>query len=141
MERGERAVSLDCEVEAFCLMTARRAFGENPPEPYRQDALTIAIAFRDEQENAIAIAFRDKDSVKETRFRHLNVGDIVFAAEGELESCILEASAAIEDSDEQIEALNEAYFWHMVAEVAQLAEDNKLFYDMIPSAPSPEKVL
>ena len=118
-------------------MVARQAFEDQPPGPFRGYALSLLITFRDEQKRAVAMYDKEKYRERETRFRSVNMEDVARSAENELESCLLSASAEVADSPEQIEALENAYFWHQVAEVAEITGRYEDFPDIIPSEIAP----
>lgn len=132
MERSERRISLDSEVEAFCLMVARQAFEDDTFRTPEEDALTLFIVFRDELNLARRIYYEDGDHERKTKFWSVGLSDFLSAVDSELEYCILTASASPQDSIEQIEALDNALFWHQVAEAAEIAveDDRSIYPDM-----------
>ena len=132
MERSERRISLDSEVEAFCLMVARQAFEDDTFRTPEEDALTLFIVFRDELDRARSIYYEDGDHERKTKFWSVELSDFLSAVESELEYCILTASALPQDSVERIEALDNALFWHQVAEAAEIAveDDRSIYPDM-----------
>ena len=79
MERSKRRISLDSEVEAFCLMVARQVFEDDTFRTPYEDALTLFIVFRGERDCARRIYYKDGDQERKTKFWSVELSDFLSA--------------------------------------------------------------
>lgn len=120
-ERAVRQLSIEAEIKAFCLRVARQAFEDEPPRVLLKYAETLIEVFYRERTEAISTYEAEENFERANMFKRIGSVAFVQAAQSQLEGSVLLASASFDDSPEQAQALEDAYFWDKVIEVAEFA--------------------